>query len=38
VCSGVEDENITEHCRLSQCNMTQGHTEEATKVANIIIT
>jgi hypothetical protein len=37
VCSKIEDENTTEHCRLSQCDRIQAYTEEATKVANIII-
>ena len=38
MCSEIEDEKTTEHCRLSQCDRKQAHTEEATKVANIIIT
>ena len=38
MCSEIEDQNTIEHCRLSQCDKTQAHTEEATNVANIIIT
>jgi hypothetical protein len=38
VCSEIEEENTIEHCRLSQCDRTETHTEEATKVANIFVT
>jgi hypothetical protein len=38
VCSEINDKNTIEHCRLSQCDRTRAHAEEATKVAKIIIT